>query len=231
MQYRSEYDLYVRKTVKGKKIFYYRIRDEFGNRMSGRSTRQTSLSRAHQWMAKQKITGSILIGKDITFGVFAENWWVWDKCEYLKKVHVRGDRASRGYADTNLSYLKNHILPYFGNMKLSQITPLKVDKWRVMLAMDRIPKPLSRSTVKNILLAFRLMLEEAVWQKYISINPAKGIKMKNITHIKKTSVTQKEVKDLFDKRLFHIVWRGNIYHYTINLLASCTGIRMGEWKR
>ena len=150
MNYRQDYTLYPRKTVKGKKVYYYRTYDEDGKRTSGRSTGQTSKAAARRWVRDQIEKRSIVPGKDITFGKYAENWWVWGQCYYISKEILKGRRLSHDYADTNRSYLRNNILPYFSDMRLTSITSKKIEAWMLSLINDRNP-PLSTTTVNHCL--------------------------------------------------------------------------------
>jgi integrase len=227
MKFRGEYDLYARKTVKGKKIYYYRLHDEFGNRKSGKSTGQASRSAAHSWMREQLNKELIITGRDLTFGRYAENWWQWDSCSYIEKELSKGRRLSRDYADTNRSYLDNNILPYFKKMHLTSMSPGKIESWMLLLVKDRKPT-LSTTTVNHCLTTLNIMLREAVWNGYLSINPAENIRRLGTSHKKKSILKDKEVRALFNPVKIKYIWGDNIFHYTLNLLAASTGMRMGE---
>jgi integrase len=72
------------------------------------------------------------------------------------------------------------------------------------------------------------MLNEAVRLEYLQKNPAVGIgKLKE--HKRKRSIfTFKEVKSLFSNSAVDAVWGGDRRHFTLNLLAASTGMRLGE---
>lgn len=208
MNYRREYTLYPRKTVKGKKVYYYRTYDEDGRRTSGRSTGQTSKTAAERWVREQIKKGSIAPGKDITFGKYAENWWIWGKCSYIRKELSKGRRLSHDYADTNRSYLRNNILPYFCDMRLTSITPRKVEAWMMFLVNDRKPL-LSTTTANHCLTTLNIMLKEAVWNGYLHTNPAEKVRRLGTKHKEKTTLTHEEVKKLFDVNSIQSIWGNN----------------------
>jgi hypothetical protein len=58
--------------------------DVAGNRLSGRSTGQASKSTAETWAIEQTKKGVISAQKNITFGKYAQGWWIWEKWRNLK---------------------------------------------------------------------------------------------------------------------------------------------------
>jgi hypothetical protein len=84
--------------------------DDFGNRTTARSSGQSTKSAAETWAYEQLKKGLIAGGKDITFSKYAQNWWVFDKCRYLKSKKVRGKELYRRYVDEMKNLLIRHIL-------------------------------------------------------------------------------------------------------------------------
>jgi integrase len=225
------YDLYPRqKTKHGRKIWYYRTYNEYGKRTSGKSTGQTSKTAAKEYVIN-------LIKKDVlttkgnpTFAEYAQDWWIWGECEYIERRLARGRSISRSYADTMRNYLENHILPYFAEIKLQKITPKMIEDWLFSLLEKegKNPKPLSAITANNCLTTLRIMLNEAVRLEYIGNNPALKVEPLQEKPQKRDILTLEEVKALLNVEMIDQVWDGDRRHYTINLLAASTGIRMGE---
>jgi hypothetical protein len=56
--------------------------------MTARSTGQTSKAAAETWAFEQLKKGFIVTEKNINFGRYAQDWWVWDKCPYTKARRV-----------------------------------------------------------------------------------------------------------------------------------------------
>ena len=102
-RYRKEYSLYSHHTKNGKSIWYYRTYDGNGNRTSGRSTGETSKTKAANYCNRLIKEGRLLPTKEITFAKYAENWWLWDKCNYIRNRRLRQDNGkpaiSRRHAD------------------------------------------------------------------------------------------------------------------------------------
>lgn len=97
----------------------------------------------------------------------------------------------------------------------------------LFLVNERKP-PLSTTTVNHCLTTLNIMLNEAVWNDYLQTNPAESVRRLGTHHKEKTTLTYMEVKRLFNIQTVDRVWGGNIFNYTLNLLAAFTGMRMGE---
>jgi len=225
------YNLYKRKTTKkGQFIYYCQVRDDTGNRMTARSTGQTSKPAAEAWAIEQLRQGLITTKKNITFGQYAADWWVWDRCRYIKGRLARGARISQDYVDGMRIYLRKHILPYFDSTKLQNITADQVENW--LLGLREKPSssgtPLSPTTVNHCLTCLKIMLKEAVRRGYLLRSPSEGIKQLAEKPKEKTILTMEEMQTLFLDENIDRVWSGDLFHYTLNLLAASTGIRMGE---
>jgi len=211
----------------GKVVYYYRFYDEEGNRTSGKSTGQTSKASARKYVNDLIKNGMLTTRKDITFGEYAKNWWVWDSCEYLKRQRSKGKQISQSYADISRGYLTRHILPYFKQKKLLSITARDIENWLMKLYDDE-EKALSPSTINHCLTTLKIMLKEAHRLGYIPKNPAESVSQFSEKPKQKNILTPEEISSLFDEQNFKKIWNNDLKHYTINLLAASTGMRMGE---
>ena len=225
------FNLYKRSTKKpGKFIYYCQFYDESGNRMTAVSTGQTSKAAAETWAIEQIKRGIITSDKNITFAQYAQSWWVWDECSYVKSRIARGATITRSYVDSMRGYLQNHILPYFGDTKLQKISSNMIEKW----LMDLREKPgkrgiiLSPTTVNRCLTCFKIMLKEAVRLEYLHKSPAVGIKQLRERPERRSILTIDEARALIQDDNISQVWDGDLRHFTLNLLAASTGMRMGE---
>jgi integrase len=225
------FHLYKRPTKKpGKYIYYVQFFDEAGNRMTARSTGQTSKAAAETWAVEELKKGLVKTQRNILFSQYAEDWWIWDKCSYIKGRIARGATLSRSYTDSMRTYLTLHILPYFGNKKLQNITPKMIEDW-IMKLREKPGKtgdPLSHTTVNHCLTCLKIMLKEAVRLDYIYKSPAASITQLRESPKEKSILTVDEVMELFREDEIDRIWEGDIRHYTINILAASTGMRMGE---
>ena len=225
------YNLYKRPTKKpGNFIYYCQFYDEAGNRMTAMSTGQTSKAAAETWAVEQIKRGLITTQRNITFGQYAQDWWIWGKCSYIQGRLTRGTNLSRSYADSMRTYLTQHILPYFENKKLQKITAKMIEEWLMKLRekSGKTGDPLSHTTVNHNLTCFKIMLKEAVRLEYLYRSPAEGIKQLRERPKEKSILTIDEVKELLLEDNINRVWNGDLIHFTLNLLAASTGMRMGE---
>jgi integrase len=128
------------------------------------------------------------------------------------------------------NYLENHILPYFAEIKLQRITPKMIEDWLFfMLEKEgQNHKPLSAITANNCLTTLRIMLNEAGRLKYIGNNPALKVEPLQEKPQKRDILTLEEVRALFNEDTIDRIWDNDQRHYSINLLAASTGLRMGE---
>jgi len=79
------------------------------------STGQTSKSKANEFclelLRKGKLYESAQDKQDVRdrsyiFKYFAEDWWVWGKCPYIKDRKRNGRELTQRFAQTNLAILK-----------------------------------------------------------------------------------------------------------------------------
>jgi len=225
MRYRKPFTVFPKKTKIKKVIFYYRVFDEFGKLIVQKSTGQTTRTAAEAFCFKLLKENLLIpvISKDILFKEFAANWWIYDKCDYIKSRLVRDFTFSRMHANIKRMILKKHILPVFGNYKLSVITEKMIETWLFKLKNQG----LENSTVNNCLGTFKIMLNEAHRQKLVTENPIKSIRPLKKNSKVKGILTEQEVKLIFNPVEMNNNWINQDY-YTLNLLAACTGMRLGE---
>lgn len=69
------------------------------------------------------------------------------------------------------SYLKNHILPAFGDTSLNAITRMRVKSW-----VNEVGEGRASSTVVDILALFSMLMGEAVEERRISANPCRRLR-------------------------------------------------------
>jgi len=71
------------------------------------------------------------------------------------------------------------LMGYFGDMKLSQITPWAVDKYKSsrLKVISRLNKPISKANINREIACLKKMLFYAVGEGWLSSNPLKGHKL------------------------------------------------------
>jgi len=223
---RQPFSLYKRPTTKKNKFIYYvQFRGEDGEYMTGMSTGETSKAAAANWANEYLKDGYNPKTRNLTFKKYAENWWVWDKCNYVKYRLARGFSVSRRYVEESKRNLDRRLIPAFGDKRLNEIRPEHIRSWMLKLLND---SGLTPATINRSLATLKVMLQEAVAYQYIPRNPAENIGILKETTKQKDILTLSEVRALFNPRELETNWSNNIEHYTLNLLAAATGLRLGE---
>ena len=129
---KKPFSLYKRPTTNKRRFIYYvQFRDENGDYMTAMSSHQSSKSAAINWANEHIKKGYIPVKRGLAFKDFARDFWIWDKCEYIKAKLARGDRLSKGYAEISRRNLVNHLLPYYSKYKLAEIRPGLIEKWLI----------------------------------------------------------------------------------------------------
>lgn len=223
MRYREPFTVFARNTHSGKTIYYYRTYDTEGNRTTARSTGQTgkSAAKAYCWsLLKQE---RLIPSRDLSFAEYATDWWLYDKCRYIKSRLACGGSFSRMRADIQRMNLKKHILPVFGEKPLGNIKSGLIEVWLFSFK----EKGLSNVTANRCLGTLRIMLNEAQRLEYIKHNPISAVKPLKAENNIKAVLSLPEVKMLFDMEKSRELWPNPVC-YTANLLSACTGMRLGE---
>ena len=215
------YRVIKRKTRKGKTVFYVRFIDlKTGEVVKECSSRQTSRGAATRW-AERELEKVQEQTKDAeTLSSVADGFWDWD-ATYARGRRARSKSLSRGTLDTAESNTRNHIIPRWGDLRVTEITTAEIDTWILGLQEE---KDLAASTVNKILQNLRTLLDGAVGQGMIRFNSAKAVEPLSEQHKKRGVLTDDEIRRL-------LVWPGPFTDhrvYTMNLLAFSTGMRMGE---
>ena len=158
-------------------------------------------------------------------GEYTTGQWleVWFNDYAMLKVRPSSHQTYRGYLD-------HHIKPYIGNIPLTKLSSLDLQRlYKKLLSdgrVDRIeskkqPKGLSAKTVRNIHQIISSALKLAVEQKLIAHNPADGCALPKVEH--------KEMQTLPGEQLTSFLREakdsGVFALYYIDLT---TGLRRGE---
>jgi len=146
--------------------------------------------------------------KPTTFGELGANVWDWDG-EFLKNERLRNDDFfSREYADSQNSAMTRHVIPFFGEIPITEITAETVDDFVTLLLkpISKGGKGLSKSTVKHAVLAMNPVFKLAIRRKLIRTNPtldASKIKGKRRA---RDRFTKAEAAALLDRTTVDTVW-------------------------
>ncbi|MGA2977310.1 MAG: tyrosine-type recombinase/integrase [Spirochaetia bacterium] len=241
---KKAFSLYVRRVIRpGKKtpvkVYYYRTYDERGRRTVGRSTGKETVPAAEEYCHKLQAAGQLVTGPQDakapestipTLAAWAatEHWWNWGECKYLRRQLNRSDESrpavSRRYADDALRDFKHWILPYHGDKRLDEITPKDCEE--LLTAWQ--DKGLSRKSINNKASVYRIMLKEAERLGVISRTPWARVEGFKPTPHAKGILSMEEARILLNPATIGTIWDDNQLYHSASLLASVTGMRLGE---
>jgi integrase len=224
MKIHNDFTLYFRVVPSGKRVVYYYAYDADGRRLYGKSTGETTLTAARRKCNQLLKEGLLVPNRDYipTFAEYAVGWWEWEVCDYLKKKR-KVVNLTKKYADTAKWILDKVLLPYFGNMRLNQITMDVAEAFRDKNINDGF----KHSTINGYCNILKTMLTEAVERKLIAKNHI--AKLKKLVNDRKEIkiITRDEFKKLFVGN-WRKVWNNDRIPYTANKLAALTGMRASE---
>lgn len=157
---------------------------------------------------------------EYTVGQWLDVWF-----EYYAKIKVRPSSHK-----TYEGYIKNHIKPNIGNIPLTKLTTLDLQRmYQKLLTEGRVeriesqnrPKGLSPKTVRNLNQIISSAMKLAMDQRLISKNPADGCALPKVEH-KEMQTLPVEQLNAF---LMEAKKTGTFEMYYIDL---ATGLRRGE---
>jgi integrase len=164
---------------------------------------------------------------DHNFHEFASQWF---------ESHRHG-LAPRSAGDYKWS-LTGHLLPFFKDHHLSQITSAEVDRYRIHKVHERErqqragKRGLSNGSINETLNLLAQMLEVAFEYGYIEHNPARGRRRRlKVAQPKRTWLEPEQIKPLLDAAVRGL--RGGKTKpdprtRVLLATATCTGLRIGE---
>lgn len=132
-----------------------------------RSTKETSLSKAkviaEDWFLELRGKNNRgEISNETTFKQAADRFV--DEYEII----TEGERNAK-YVQDHQARLRNHLIPYFGKMGLSEITAGKVQDYRIMrMASAENKSPPSRSTMHHETVTLRMVLKSAIRRGWLN---------------------------------------------------------------
>ncbi|MEY9363875.1 integrase [Bradyrhizobium yuanmingense] len=159
--------------------------------------------------------------------------------QFLKEYEIitegqRSPKWVRGYRDR----LRLHLLPYFGSMGVSEITPGKAQEYRVhRISTSKTGKPPARSTIHDEIVTLRQVLKTAIRHGWLAHLPDFSPPYKSqgkVTH--RPWFSPAEYKQLYEKTRAHAKeaqpqhrWFAEQLHDYVLFLGN-TGLRPDEAK-
>lgn len=258
MHYRNPYTLFKRTLKSGKKIWYYSFYDAKGKRrqLSTGQTRKIDADHFCLYLYNQgAMFPNVPNGMTVNIvdlpnqkskpshvsspessnlkkrkmspkmKDYLAKWFVFDKCEYIRIKQLHGFHMTKGYARRRRSEIENKIIPFFGEYRLDQLNEQLFEQWIKHL---KEKEKLGNSTVNKILKALKIVLGEAYRLGDIHEELAKKVRLLKNDSMAHGVFTKEEVNELFRKDKFLEYWKSHKVYYSMNYLASKTGLRVGE---
>lgn len=151
-----------------------------------------------------------------------ENMPLKDFLDFWLSEYKRGKIAPNTYKSLNNS-IKNHIKPYFKNIRLKNLTPSEYQKFLNYLWEE---KKLARNTLKNVHNAIYGALKRAVINEVLAKNPCEHAVIPGKVSKKKDTLDYIDSSEVA-KFLEYAYKYGYIYWIFFKMLIE-TGVRKGE---
>ena len=139
---------------------------------------------------------------------------------------TRQRRKGKGPGPSNLAnrrgFLKNHIVPVFGNRSIASLSAEEIEDW--LIDLDR-----ANSTRNQILFTFRIVLDEAVRRGVVTRNVARAIEQFPDNSVTPDTLTDRDLLALFpaEHRRLVDVWE-SFDVAVMAYLSLVSGARQGE---
>jgi len=79
------------------------------------------------WASEYLKRGHVPTKRGFTFEKYSKDWWIWERCPYVKGKLARGMSISRRYADKSRRNLEKDLILHFGVRKLTDIRPTDIE--------------------------------------------------------------------------------------------------------
>jgi len=162
------------------------------------------------------------IAGDLTLREYAKDFFVWDRCQWIRSLHQRDLSFSRPVAKQRRSHLERYIFPVFGDLRLREIQKHEIDQWLMDL-------PLANQTKNHIRYTFKIVLSEAMDNGLIERNPIDSIRAFKNKHEKREILLPADIDKLFphEQEKLIAIW-GSLSWASMFFLLLTTGMRVGE---
>lgn len=151
---------------------YWQCSTFLNNRNWRKSTRTDSFAEAKDFAEDWYLTlrgkfkaGLLKVGKK--FSEAADQF----RTEYES---ITDGERNKQYVEGHWRRLKLHLLPFFGDLTLPEVTPAKLQEYRMKRrkeALDKTKKPLARQTLHQEIVTLRQVLKTAVLHKWLDSVP------------------------------------------------------------
>ena len=209
-----DYTLFRRKGSKTWYFYYFKGNERLA-KSTGKSLKYEAEQEARKFVDKGKLP-------DISLNDFSKDFFVWDRCSWIKRQHSKGRSFSKQVAHGRRAHLKNHILPEFGKYYLTELNKRSIEDWLTS-------QTISNQTKNHILYSFRIVLRDAEDAGLLEKNVLDRVEPFGNEAKKRDVFSVEDLKQLFpdDREKLLEIW-GSLKHATCYIVLASTGIRTGE---
>ena len=216
MRVTEPYTIFPRTLNSGKTVYYYQFRDEQNRRSSAKSTGCTTLSAAKRFCQKLYNNGEFKEKSHLLFSVYTKDFFSVESRFYKWKI-ANKERISLESLLAYDKFLRNQLLPYFADYKITEIKRADVKEWVIWANGKWSPKTVnSGQTVLN------LIFKQAMDDEIVEYNPCAGLTFRTIQKKSRELLTINEVRKMYHEGKW---WYDN---QLIFLLDIITGMRISE---
>lgn len=221
MRYREPFTIFPRKLNSGKTVYYYRTYTPDGERTTAHSTGKTNKTQARCYCADLLAKGLLYSNAGINFGVYAKGFFD-DNSQWMRdKIQSGQGKAQPVAKSTLVNYrysLDKFIIPFFKNIKISEIKPAHIKKFRDSF----IAQGFSNSVINLNCTILKIILSYAKADNLISSDPFASVPMMYINARTKGAFTKEQLINTFHKD-----WKVKDRR-TFSIIAATTGMRISE---
>ena len=220
----NDFTMFSRKIRNTKTVIYYYAYDVEGVRRGPWSTGEETKTAARNVLNRMSKEGRLIPGKCGTplFADFAQGFWEWDTCEYLKDRRKR-TKLTQSYADKNKMVLLGQLIPYFGKKRLDWITADDIEGWLDYMQA----KGYRNTTINGYYGTLQTMIKWAVKKRKITTDPTLNIERLVNDQAEMKIVSREEFHALFGND-WREIWGNDRIKCAANKLAALTGMRISE---
>lgn len=220
-RYREPFTIFPRTLPSGRVVYYYRTYSPDGERTVAHSTGKTNRTQARCYCAELLSKGLLYSNTGMNFGVYAANFFD-DKSQWMADKRQAGQGKEQPVASSTLKAYRHNLdaflIPFFKNIKLTDIKPSHIKKFRTTL----IDKGLSNSVINLSCTCLKIILSYAAADHLITTDPFVSVPMMYVNAKTKNAFTIKQLSIAFHKD-----W--NIKDRKVfALVGAVTGMRISE---
>ena len=221
MKDRNSFGVYPRNLKSGRTIYYYWAYNDRGRRLY-RSTGEDTYEKAVRHCRNLLKQGKLATDIDYQFLQYTQDFFMHDRCPYVKSRLLRGKSYTKGWAQAQRNLLLSRIIPEFGDFDIREIFEKRIEAWLLRIKQEGV----GNKTLNHLITVLRIIFGYAFKSRDIDDNPMTNISLFSIKTREKGILSREEIYRLFSGDT-GTIW-GTTMHLALNLTAITTGMRLGE---